>query len=201
MNIRKIITIFLVLFFLLTIEGFGQDKPGGKFKSGSEPEGFRGIKWGTHISALSDMKCVQHNMKYDEHESKGSCDFYYKIEDKLKLGDANLTSIKYGFNEKGDFEFIEIEMEGKDNFNRIMNTFFGIFGPVNPIDQSYHYVWRGSKTIILVTYYDYTYDKNTTVSMWSSKSEAERERKEQEKEKRKLKEAQDKLKEAQKEFK
>jgi len=54
------------------------------FKSGSEPNGFRDIKWGTDIRTLPDMEYVTTDSSY------GGIREYIKKNDELKIGDAVL---------------------------------------------------------------------------------------------------------------
>ena len=54
----------------------------------NEPDGFRGIKWGTNISELSEMGLIE-----DDGESK----FYVRKNDKMQIGDADLERIAYVF--------------------------------------------------------------------------------------------------------
>jgi len=159
MSIRKVMTIVLVFLLLLPIEGFGKGKP-GSFKPGSEPEGFRGIKWGTDISTLKDMEVKEK-------------DWYVRTGDKLKIGEAELISIAYGFY-KGKFECVMIEIKGQDNFSRIRDICFELYGPVAPIHKTYHYIWRGNKTIMLLD------TKSVTLSLWSPKYEERFEKEKQE---------------------
>jgi len=54
----------------------------------NEPDGFRGIKWGTNISELPDMSLS---------EDYGNSKFYLRKGEKLKIGDADIDRIGYGF--------------------------------------------------------------------------------------------------------
>ena len=159
MSIRKVMAIVLVSLLLLPIEGFGKSKP-SSYKAGSEPEGFRGIKWGTDISTLKDMEIKEK-------------DWYVRTGDKLKIGEAELISIAYGFY-KGKLECVIIEIKGQDNFSRIRDICFEVYGPVAPIHKTNHYIWRGNKTIVLL-------DGNSpTLSLWTPKFEERFEKEKQE---------------------
>lgn len=75
MAIRKIFPVGLVILFLaLPITVLGEDSG---FKPGFEPDGFRGIKWGTDISTLRGLELV---------EDDGLDKFYKNKEDKMTLG-------------------------------------------------------------------------------------------------------------------
>jgi len=174
---RKVMMIFLVLFLLLPIEGFGKDKLGSNFKHGSEPEGFRGIKWGTDISTLKDIECKgpKEGATAENLSNRGGWvssltrDKYYRIGDKLKAGDVELTSITYGFLD-GKFYSVTIELKGRNSFSKIRDICFQLYGQATPVDI-YDYVWHGNKTVMYLecnTVSDY----NAFLYLWSSKFEA-----------------------------
>jgi hypothetical protein len=57
----------------------------------SEPDGFRGIIWGTDISTLKGMTHVR------TYPSYGGVEFYTRKGDELRFGDAQLYNIEYAF--------------------------------------------------------------------------------------------------------
>ena len=65
------------------------------YKLGSEPDGFRGIKWGTDISTLKDMEYLFTDPSY------GGIEVYRKKNDNLRIGGVRLKTIIYGFWEYG----------------------------------------------------------------------------------------------------
>jgi hypothetical protein len=70
------------------------------FSPGAEPDGFRGIKWGTPISTLEDMHAV-----WDGGDRK----FYERKDDSLEIAGAKLHRIIYTF-WKGEFSEVKIDI-------------------------------------------------------------------------------------------
>ena len=62
--------------------------PSMVFAFQNEPDNFRGIKWGTNINELLDMKST---------ETIGDLTMCEKKDDKMKIGDADLDIIRYLF--------------------------------------------------------------------------------------------------------
>ena len=95
MKALKILIVFLGILFVGSVapgQLVGQEA--AEFKPGSEPDGFRGIKWGTEISTLKDMVFV---MAIDKDVKR-----YERKRDELKMGKAKLDYIQYEFR-KGNF--------------------------------------------------------------------------------------------------
>lgn len=89
MAIQKLTVISLMIISLtFPVRAFGGNI---YFKSGSEPNSYRGIKFGSNLSNLNDMELVK----------KGDSGDSYSINkrkgDKLKIGMAKLESIEYLF--------------------------------------------------------------------------------------------------------
>lgn len=55
----------------------------------NEPDGFRGLKWGTRLSDVASA------LNFVEEDS--GVKFYSRKGDSLKLGDADVVAVKYGF--------------------------------------------------------------------------------------------------------
>ncbi len=66
--------VLLILFMALPIAAV---EVSSEFKPGSEPDGFRGIKWGTDISTLKGMKLIK-----DDGPEK----YYQKKDDNMTIG-------------------------------------------------------------------------------------------------------------------
>ena len=73
----------IVLFFL---SSFCIAAPPGEFKPGSEPDGFRGIKWGADLSKLPEMIP---DAEWDVFKA------YIRSGDNLEFGSVELTKIRY----------------------------------------------------------------------------------------------------------
>jgi hypothetical protein len=119
----------------------------GKFKKGSEPSGFRDIKWGTHFNKLKDMhKC--------ELFAKINSTLCLRIGDNNSIGSAKLVFIKYAFfNNKFYQAWIRfIEEEDYYYLVSIMTDRYGI--PFKVEDKmSLNSLWMGDNTDITISYY------------------------------------------------
>ncbi len=106
---------------LLTTGLWGNISFAGNFKSGSEPDGFRGIKWGTDISTIQGMKDT--GKGYSAHPDEK---YYTREGDKLETGGAKLKKIQYSFY-KGKFFEVTIWIEEKNlqQFRNIIKERFG----------------------------------------------------------------------------
>ena len=93
-------------------------------KSPSEPDGFRGIKWGTEITTLKDMEKVK-----EDKSSDSDLVWYTRKGDTLAIGKAKLENISYSF-WVGNFESVWIDFEGDENFETLKKELFERFGNV-----------------------------------------------------------------------
>ena len=117
-----------------------------EFTPGSEPDGFRGIKWGTDILTLKDMTLV---MAIDNDVKR-----YQRKGDVLKIGEAKLEYIHYEF-WKGKFYLVDIGFQGIENSNNLKRSLFGRYGKGQNMPgegeksvESYH--WEGEKTTVIM---------------------------------------------------
>lgn len=109
----------------------------------NEPDNFRGIKWGTNIDTLSDMKLI---------EDGGDEKFYNRKNEKMKMGEATLDDVIYVFY-KGKFSGVMIEFNSKLNFEKTKNTFFYVYGNAEQPNQFLEeYLWVGDDVFIGLTY-------------------------------------------------
>ena len=126
----------LIVFFLLL--------PSSVFAFQNEPDGFRGIKWGTDLSTLSDMSKFAGDIKDGL--------LYERKNDTLTVGDATLTGIYYGFYD-GKFFSVMMTFNNSSNFSKIKETLFQKYGDIeklNPyIDK---YKWSGVDVVIGLDY-------------------------------------------------
>ena len=93
----------------------------GEFKSGSEPDGFGGIKWGTDIKTLRSMKYVKTEPDY------GGVDRYTRKGDDLHIGGAKLEKIEYRF-WRGKFFGVSVWTKGPANWYGLKDVCFKKFG-------------------------------------------------------------------------
>lgn len=105
----------------------------------NEPDGFRGIKWGTNISELREMSLS---------EDRGDSKFYLRKVDKLKIGDADIDRISYGFY-KGRFNNLFIIYKGSLNFTKLKDILFAQYGKGSkPNRFMEQYYWVGETVSI-----------------------------------------------------
>ncbi|MGA2468675.1 MAG: hypothetical protein ABSH06_30590 [Thermodesulfobacteriota bacterium] len=144
----KKIELLIIFTGLFLIDSFVFSQGLVDFKPGSEPDGFRGIKWGTEISTLKDMVFV---MAIDKDVKR-----YERKRDELKIGKAKLDYIHYGFR-KGRFYLVEMGFQGIENLNNLKETMFEIYGKGRSMSEktermSESYFWEGEKTDMIMVY-------------------------------------------------
>jgi hypothetical protein len=145
MAIRKIYLGGLVILFLalpIIVLGGNLD-----FKPGSEPDGFREIKWGTDISTLRGMELIKDD---------GSEKYYQKREDNLTIGTSQLSEITYGFLD-GKFANIIIHTIGYVNYGHLKDACFEKFGKGwrTDADEKFDiqsFAWFGDTTWVSLKY-------------------------------------------------
>ena len=145
MKALKILIVFLGILFVGSIapgQLVGQE--GAEFKPDSEPDEFRGIKWGADISTLKDMVFV---MTIDKNSKR-----YERKGDELKMGKAKLDYIQYEFR-KGKFYLVEMWFQGIENFNHVKETMFEKYGKGQIMsEKTESYFWEGEKTDMIMVY-------------------------------------------------
>ena len=92
------------------------------FKPGSEPDGFRGIKWQTDIATLDPL----HTM--EPIEILGPFVYYKKNKEDLHLVTVKLDDIIYEF-WNGKFSGVIIRVRGDNQFQVLKDYVFARFGP------------------------------------------------------------------------
>jgi hypothetical protein len=113
----------------------------------NEPEGFRGLPWGTNFSTIADSMTLS---RIDE--SYGGIKFYTRTDDDLTIGSASLQSIEYGF-WQDKFCSAYIFTNGYSNWNGVQASLVEKFGSVNkgnPYVEKYG--WFGENTTIISNY-------------------------------------------------
>lgn len=112
----------------------------------NEPDGFRGLSWGTEISSLSGFTKVGVDPGY------GGIDLYVRGGDELVIGAAKLDKIIYGF-WRGKFCNATGYFSGYRNFlflkHAIETKFYQGSRPNQFLDD---YVWLGGITQIFLHY-------------------------------------------------
>ena len=106
----------------------------------SDPDGFRGIKWGTEASSVSGFSQIA---------TEGDLGFYEKGGDRLQLEDVKLDQVIYGFF-KGRFYMgmIYFPASGFDRVQAIMTRQFG--QPAKPDNTPSKLLWDGAEVSVLL---------------------------------------------------
>ena len=108
----------------------------------NEPDGFRGIKWGTKITHLSGMALVR---------NEGMEKYYIKPDEKLKVGEAVVERITYGFY-RDEFFRVTIHFKGLMNYLDLKQTLFGVYGEGEQFPGRDIYTWRGKQVFITIEF-------------------------------------------------
>ena len=88
--------------------------------------------------------------------------YYTKKGDNLRMGEAQLDKIEYGF-WKGKFAEVQITAIGPENFNHLKKFLFEKYGTVDkPVQGAYS--WDGSVTQIALRYDEPTKTSSLTIA-------------------------------------
>lgn len=116
----------------------------------NEPEGFRGLQWGSPVGELPYKEF------YKTGNSAGEIDYYKRTDERLYIGGAQLTSLLYGF-WSGKFASVLIRTNGLENWVALKDAVFGQWGKTWQPDKTRQYfVWTGDKTDIVLEYREHT---------------------------------------------
>ena len=160
----KKVKILAILFTIFLIGCFASARSS---KPRSNPDGFRGIKWGTEISTLKDLEKVEQDKSSD-----GDLVWYTRKGDTLAIGEAKLENIFYSF-WMGNFEGVWIDFKGGENFEALKKALFEQFGKPLESEGSMEKMGKGagrerSLTEGAGTFYAW-WGKNTEVWLLYSK--------------------------------
>jgi len=117
------------------------------FKPGSEPDGFRGIEWGTYVSSLKDMEYIKTG------ETKFIKLYIYKRKgEDLRIGRAKLKNIIYFFWE-GKLFAVSIHTKAFSNWSYLKKAIFQKFGKgFQKKKNKEYYEWEGKTTVMTMAY-------------------------------------------------
>lgn len=106
----------------------------------SDPDNFRGVKWGTEVSSVSALSQIA---------SDGELIFYEKGNDRLQLEEVRLDQVVYGFY-KGRFYMgmIYFQAAGFSRVQEIMTRQFG--QPAKPDNTPSKLLWDGADVSVLL---------------------------------------------------
>jgi hypothetical protein len=117
------------------------------FRKSSEPDGFRGISWGTGIKKLPGLAHVRSDPSF------GGVDLYARKGDALRLGAARLDSIEYGF-WQGKLSHVILKSTGLANWLSLRDATLARFGAgFRPSEYSETYWWFGEATVAKLDYH------------------------------------------------
>jgi hypothetical protein len=129
--------------FLFIIAALSTVLPSVSLAFQNEPVDFRGIKWKTHVAEISSMKLLAQD---------GDLQFYEKSDESLKIGEAPLDRIVYGFY-KDEFYNVFLYYNSLPTFSRIKEVFIQTYGePYQPNQYVDKYFWYGKHVDILLTF-------------------------------------------------
>ena len=120
--------------------------------SGSEPQGFNGIKWETELSSLERMK------SYRKEPSHGGIEYFVKEKEKdgFKLGNGKLVTPQYGFLQ-GRFYVGLVTTKGLSDWNGLKEVVFSKFGEGGkPFVNAEEYMWVGKNTVMVLRYDEFS---------------------------------------------
>lgn len=134
---KKLVTlIFVIMVFILPSSNALASYP-------NEPDGFRGIKWGTDITDLKDK------MRLTETGVSTELVSYERVNDTLVIGTAQVSSIRYTF-WLGKFSHTVIKTTGYTNWLEVKKALESTFGLAKQSNN--YYYWLGDSTSILTQY-------------------------------------------------
>ena len=120
--------------------------PTGATAFQNEPTGFRGIAWGTPLSA------VQSQLRPLGATPAGQDQAYVRIGDNTTLGGAALQRILYKFHNGGFSEAFIVSQKGPANTAAMIAAFQSQFGEARrPHRFADDYIWQGSTSTIFLT--------------------------------------------------
>ena len=141
--------ILLILFFLLLLQADTVAKEYNYFNLGTEPDGFKGIKWGTEIKTLQDMQFVRVDQEYQGHEVL----VYHRKGDDLQLNGIPISVIEYRF-WRGLLFNVEILTRGHSNFMALLRDTQKTYGKEHQSKKNNErYYWHGNRSSIVLEYH------------------------------------------------
>jgi len=139
----------IILAIAVAIFGCTQ-KSTSPFKPNSEPEGFGGIKWGTEFSEVKSEMVESRSVANPTEPDVKIKIYYTKKGDNLKMGEAQLNKMEYGFF-RGKFAEGCITSTGPEDFDQLRKFLFEKYGSVEKSTQGL-YSWNGPITRMALRY-------------------------------------------------
>jgi hypothetical protein len=123
----------------------------------NEPDGFRGLKWGTPLSDIQET--MTHFYDYN------GLEIYGRENDEKMIGLARLGGISYRF-WHGKLHSVSIDTTGYDNWTNLHESLIAKFGHGMKLNR-YTYSWNDKTTDI---YISYNYVSNKSILQFTSKA-------------------------------
>lgn len=121
-----------------------------------EPEGFRGIAWGTAASQVEGLvfskeatAALQELYKRTNKQAAPYVSVYSRTGDRLKIGDAAMTRIHYYFY-NDEFYGATTYFSGKDNYAKLLAACYKKFGEPSLTEED-RVEWVGAKASIVLS--------------------------------------------------
>ncbi|WP_147819747.1 hypothetical protein [Salidesulfovibrio onnuriiensis] len=122
---QLLLTIFtLILFLPLSVTA-------GDFVQNPAPEKFRDMAFGASLESLTDLVPVP---------KAGYKDTYYRKDEKLTFGQADILSVAYYFR-KDRLYRVGVAFEGETNYFLIKDKLIRDFGPGRAVGARYGWMW------------------------------------------------------------
>jgi len=110
-------------------------------------DGFRDVRWGTHIRDIRDLKYIKHKQT-----SGGNVKLYRRTDDNLEFEGVKLYTIEYGFlNNK--LLFVSLKTRGRKNIGDLENIISSMLGESKFNKDKTHIkqiYWSGNRTEIVL---------------------------------------------------
>jgi len=135
-SMKKVFIVTLLLQVLFCVAVVYGARTAGSFKPGSEPDGFRDMKWDTELSSLKEMQLKQ--------TLENGIAIYERSNEDLKWGKTKLQTIQYGFRDNRLVDvYIGADLKQSAGLKKMMVEKFG----EGYTDQDRYY-WMGEKSIV-----------------------------------------------------
>jgi len=135
-HVRQLGVLGLCLASVLICTFFGCGSP-----AASQPEEFRGLKWGAETSSVSGLSQIA---------DEGNLALYEKSDEPLKMGEVGLEQVIYGFY-KGRF-YMGMVYFPAAGFKRIEEMLTRQLGqPAKPDNTPSKLIWDGDSVSVLLT--------------------------------------------------
>jgi len=103
----------------------------GDFAATPHPVSFRGLEWGAALADVPDLMPVQ---------EKGYKDTYFRKDESMKLGKADLQSVAYYFREDRLYR-VGVAFKGRVNQFLLKDMLIQAYGPGRGIGFRYGWMW------------------------------------------------------------